>query len=66
MCGKVQRRIQKFFEGGVLKFFVWTRKFRGVFGIFLLKKPSKLEKFPKKGRPPKTLPSIRPGKVLVR
>jgi len=58
-----QGRIQKFFEGGILKFFVWTGKFRGGFGIFFLKNPSKLKKiFSKRGGGliPKTPPEYAP------
>ena len=43
-----QGRIQKFFEGGVLKFSCMDGR-RGAWD-FLLKNPSKLEKFLKKGR----------------
>jgi len=39
-----------FWGRGFEIFFVWTGNFRGGFKIFLLKTPSKLEKFPKKGR----------------
>jgi len=31
------RGIVRNFEGGVLNFFVWMRKFRGILGFFFLK-----------------------------
>jgi len=37
------------FLGRGFKFFVWKGKFRG-FWVFFLKNPSKLKKFPEKGR----------------
>jgi len=44
-----QGRIQKYFEGGVLIFSVWTGKFRWEFWDFFLKNPSKLKNVSQKG-----------------
>ena len=64
----IQGGIQKFFEGWVLIFFVWTGKFRGSFGIFFLKNLSKLKKFQKRGVcgvwPPKPLREYAPNLVI--
>jgi len=46
----LQGRIQKFFEGGVLKNFCMNGKIKGGVGIFFLKTPSKLKKFSQKDR----------------
>jgi len=54
----MQGRIQKFFEGGVLNFFLYGRENLGGFGIFFFKNPSQIEIiFPNS---PKNLPEYTP------
>jgi len=62
---RVQGCSQKFFEVGLLKFFVWTAKFRGGFWDFFSKTPSKSMKFFIKGviKHPNYTPGYAPGRV---
>jgi len=59
--GRTKGCIQKFFEGGVLKFFCMDGKTPRSFDIVFLKSPSKLKKFSQKGEGDLTLPEYASG-----